>query len=127
MKKILEYFLIFITLFSFFLPVNAKESDKITLYLFYGDGCPHCAEEKLFLDDIKGSYDNFEIVLYEVWKDKDNQDFLNKVKRELGIERSGVPVTIIGDTYMVGWSEALEGRVTRAIRFYKNNEYVDVV
>ena len=28
---------------------------------------------------------------------------------------------------MVGWSEALEGRVTRAIRFYKNNEYTDVV
>lgn len=127
MKKILKYFLVFIALFSFILPVNAKENDKITLYLFYGDGCPHCAEEKLFLDEIKGSYDNFEIVMYEVWKDKDNQDFLNKVKSELGIERSGVPVTIIGDTYMVGWSEALEGRVTRAIRFYKNNEYTDVV
>lgn len=127
MKKILKYFLVFIALFSFILPVNAKETDKITLYLFYGDGCPHCAEEKLFLDEIKGSYDNFEIVMYEVWKDKDNQDFLNKVKSELGIERSGVPVTIIGDTYMVGWSEALEGRVTRAIRFYKNNEYTDVV
>ncbi|MBQ2909792.1 MAG: hypothetical protein IJE53_03220 [Bacilli bacterium] len=127
MKKILKYFLVFIALFSFVLPVNAKENDKITLYLFYGDGCPHCAEEKLFLDEIKGSYDNFEIVMYEVWKDKDNQVFLNKVKSELGIERSGVPVTIIGDTYMVGWSEALEGRVTRAIRFYKNNEYTDVV
>lgn len=127
MKKILKYFLVFIALFSFILPVNAKENDKITLYLFYGDGCPHCAEEKLFLDEIKGSYDNFEIVMYEVWKDKDNQVFLNKVKSELGIERSGVPVTIIGDTYMVGWSEALEGRVTRAIRFYKNNEYTDVV
>ena len=126
-KNFLKYFLVFIALFSFILPVNAKENDKITLYLFYGDGCPHCAEEKLFLDEIKGSYDNFEIVMYEVWKDKDNQVFLNKVKSELGIERSGVPVTIIGDTYMVGWSEALEGRVTRAIRFYKNNEYTDVV
>ena len=51
MKKILKYLLVFIVLFSFFLPVNAKEDDKITLYLFYGDGCPHCAEEKLFLDE----------------------------------------------------------------------------
>ena len=80
MKKILKYFLVFIALFSFILPVNAKENDKITLYLFYGDGCPHCAEEKLFLDEIKGSYDNFEIVMYEVWKDKDNQDFLKEVE-----------------------------------------------
>ena len=127
MKKLFGFLCILVLSFFFVLPVSAKENDKITLYLFYGDGCPHCAQEKEFLSRIEGNYDNLEIVKYEVWKDKDNQDFLNKVKSELGIERSGVPVTIIGDTYMVGWSEALEGRVTRAIRFYKNNEYTDVV
>lgn len=127
MNKFFKFLFLLVVSFLFILPVSAKEDDRITLYLFYGDGCPHCAQEKVFLDSIKNSYDNLDIVMYEVWKNPENQKFLEQVKGELGIQRSGVPVTIIGDTYMVGWSEALEGRVTRAIRFYNQNDYVDVV
>ncbi|MBQ3511244.1 MAG: hypothetical protein IJA30_02975 [Bacilli bacterium] len=127
MKKIFSFLVILVLSFLVILPVSAKESDKITLYLFYGDGCPHCAQEKEFLSRIEGNYDNLEIVKYEVWKNKDNQKFMNEVATSLGVERSGVPLTVIGDTYMVGWSEALESRVTRALRFYSQNEYVDVV
>ena len=127
MKKIFGFLVILVLSFLVILPVSAKESDKITLYLFYGDGCPHCAQEKEFLSRIEGNYDNLEIVKYEVWKNKDNQKFMNEVATSLGVERSGVPLTVIGDTYMVGWSEALESRVTRALRFYSQNEYVDVV
>lgn len=127
MNKVIRFLFLLVISFLFVLPVSAKEGDKITLYLFYGDGCPHCAQEKIFLDSIKDSYDNLDIVMYEVWKNPENQKFLEQVKNELGIQRSGVPVTIIGDTYMVGWSEALEGRITRAIRFYNQNEYVDVI
>lgn len=127
MKKLFGFLCVLVLSFFFVLPVSAKESDKITLYLFYGDGCPHCAQEKEFLSRIEGNYDNLEIVKYEVWKDKDNQKFMNEVSSGLGVERSGVPLTVIGDTYMVGWSETLESRVTRALRFYSQNEYVDVV
>ena len=127
MKRLFKFLAVLVVSFFFILPVSAKEDDKVTLYLFYGDGCPHCAEEKLYLNEIKDKYDNFEIVYYEVWKNTDNQKFLEDVKEALEIERSGVPVTVIGDTYFVGWSEALESRVTRAIRHYKQNEYVDVV
>ena len=127
MKRLIKFLCVLVISFCFLLPVNAKEDDKITLYLFYGDGCPHCALEKEYLSEIEGNYDNLEIVMYEVWKDTDNQELLDKVKDALGIERSGVPVTIIGDTYMVGWSEALESRIARAIRFYEKNDYVDAV
>ena len=127
MKRLFKFLVVLVVSFFFILPVSAKEDDKVTLYLFYGDGCPHCAEEKLYLNEIKDKYDNFEIVYHEVWKNTDNQKFLEDVKEALEIERSGVPVTVIGDTYFVGWSEALESRVTRAIRHYKQNEYVDVV
>ena len=127
MNKFIKFLLVLLVSFSFVLPVSAKAEDTITLYLFYGDGCPHCAQEKIFLNEIKDSYDNLEIVMYEVWGNSENQQFLEQVKSELGIQRSGVPVTIIGDTYMVGWSDASEGRLSRAIRFYNQNEYIDVV
>ena len=35
---------------------NIKSSDQITIYLFYGEGCPHCAKEKEFLNELKAEY-----------------------------------------------------------------------
>ena len=46
MKKIISFIIIF--LFIFPLGVFAKDRD-ITLYLYYGEGCPHCEEEMKFL------------------------------------------------------------------------------
>ena len=42
MKKILTLCLLLLVFFS--MGVNDKE--KVTLYFFYGEGCPHCAEEE---------------------------------------------------------------------------------
>lgn len=107
--------------------VFAAENNKITLYLFYGDGCPHCAYEKEFLSEIKDEYDNLEIVQYEVWYDEDNQELLKKVKEELNIDKNGVPVTIIGETVFMGYSDSMQKKFKRAIKFYMENEYEDVV
>lgn len=109
------------------LPVNAKEAEKIRIYLFYGDGCPHCAAEKVYLDEVEKKYDNVELKYLEVWKDEENQKFLEEVKEQMEIGRSGVPVTIIGETSIVGYSEAVNDRIDRAIKFYSENEYIDVV
>ena len=35
--------------FTLIVPVDAKDFIDVTVYLFYGDGCPHCASEKEFL------------------------------------------------------------------------------
>ena len=118
-----------ISLFMLLMPfsVFAKEDDKITLYFFHGDGCPHCAEETKYLDTIESKYDNFEIVKYEVWYNSENADLLHKVEEAFNITRSGVPTTIIGDVVIVGYSESVAGRIERAIEFYKNSEYIDQV
>ena len=47
MKKVIK---LLILAFFFLLPFNVfgLEEEKVKLYLFYGDGCPHCADEKVF-------------------------------------------------------------------------------
>lgn len=127
MKRVFCLFTIVFMSFFFALPVDALENDTITIYLFYGDGCPHCAAEKEFLDDVEDKYDNVELIYYEVWKDAENRDFLENVKDKMQINRSGVPVTIIGETSIVGYSEAVNGKIERAIEYYSENEYQDVV
>lgn len=126
MKKIV-FFLVGIIISFFAVSDVFAAENKVTLYLFYGDGCPHCAHEKEFLNDIKDDYNNLEIVQYEVWYDEDNQDFLEKVKEELEIDKNGVPVTIIGETVIMGYSDSMQGKIKRAIKFYTENEYKDVV
>ena len=126
MKKIINSIFLFFALLIIPFGVFAKDNE-ITLYLFHGDGCPHCAEEIEFLDSIEDKYDNLVIVKYEVWNNKENSDLLNKVEDAFDITRSGVPTTVIGDTVIKGYSEATAGKIERAINYYSKEEYEDEV
>lgn len=125
MKRIVKILSVFILLLCFVLPVNAKEKNKITLYLFHGDGCPHCAEEEVFLQKYK---DKINIEMYEVWYNEDNQAFMDKVREAYSVERNGVPLTIIGDTYFIGYTDAIGKKIDRAIDYYlTSDDYVDEI
>ncbi len=119
MKNLIKIIvLVFLLTCSFLLNVDAKE--KISLYFFHGDGCPHCAEEEKLLKKLDKKYD-IEIVKYEVWYNKNNQKLLEKVKRKMDISTNGVPVTIIGPTVFVGYQTSYEVKIERAIKYYLNN------
>lgn len=126
MKKVIK---LLILAFFFLLPFNVfgLEEEKVKLYLFYGDGCGHCAAEKEFLNDIEDKYPNLEIIKYEVWYNDENSLLLDKLEKELKITRSGVPTTIIGEEVIVGYNYATGSKIERAINYYLENEYVDVV
>lgn len=127
MTKYFKY--IVFALFVFILPfgVFAKENDEITLYLFHGDGCPHCADEKAFLETIEDKYPNLKIDKYEVWYNQENSKLLQKVAEAFEITRTGVPTTIIGDTVLIGFGDSTGSKIERAIQFYQENDYVDQV
>ena len=121
MKKISLLFILLLTFF-FTLNVSAKE---VNLYLFHGDGCPHCAEEMNFLKTLDPN--EVHIIEYEVWYNEENASLMEKIKSNLGITRQGVPLTIIGDTYILGYGEGTDKKIERAISYYEENEYRDVV
>lgn len=134
MKKIL-YFLL--TLFLFLpISVNAKLMDNykdivnditnaktkngvVNVYLFYGDGCPHCAKEKVFLEKIKKVYkDKINIITYETWYDKTNSKNLSKVAKKLKLDLNGVPFTVIGEDYYIGYNESVGNDIELSIKRY---------
>ena len=58
-----KFKLLLITIFVFLIipfKVNALEKD-INIYLFYGDGCPHCAAEEKFLDSYLSDKSNVKL------------------------------------------------------------------
>ena len=126
MKKIISCFILgFFLLFPF--STKALTNDKVTLYFFHGDGCPHCAEEEVFLESIEEKYPDLNIVKYEVWYNDENAELLSQVEEAFSITRSGVPTNVIGSTVISGYSEAVGSKITRAIEYYQSHDYVDVV
>lgn len=98
-----------------------KSSNQITIYLFHGDGCPHCAEEQKFLNQLKAEYkDKINIVKYEVWYNDDNERLYTEVKNFFNTSPRGVPFTVVGEKYFSGYSSVVGQNIKSAIDEYLN-------
>ena len=99
------------------------DEDKISLYLFKGAECPHCAEEKEWLESIKEDYKNYlNIYEFEVWHNEENAKMLNQVKEEMKSTSNSVPFTVIGSYYFVGFSETTASNIENKIKEYAELE-----
>ena len=102
------------------------EENKITLYLFYGEGCPHCAHEKEWLETIKDEYGEYiNIELFEVWKNTTNSGYMETVKQKFNQSKNGVPFTVIGEDVFVGFSNTIQEQMEKTIKKYINEEVVE--
>lgn len=80
-------------------------SNKPNIYIFWGDGCPHCKALAKFMSKLPAeTKDKVNIYSFEVWSDKDNKTFMKKFGKYLGQDVSGVPFMIIGDKIFDGYS-----------------------
>jgi glutaredoxin len=100
MKKII-FSLVFIL--SLFVNNSASAQNTVNLYLFYGQECPHCKKEKIFLDKLKEENKNINIYEFEIWHNRENAQKLATIAKEIGIEVTGVPLLIIGDETVSGY------------------------
>lgn len=131
MKK---YLLVFLTILLLPFTIKALEykdvvaplagieaNNQITIYLFHGDGCPHCAQEQVFLNELKAEYkDQINIVKYEVWYNDYNEDIYSKVKKAFNTSAKGVPFTVIGEKYFSGYSSTVGQNIRNTVDEYLN-------
>ena len=100
------------------------EDNKINLYLFYGEECPHCEKERIWLNEIKDDYkDTLNIYYFEVWHNKDNLLLAEKIMEEYEIKKLSVPLTIVGEKYFIGYDDdgVISSRIENQI-----NEYLEI-
>ena len=95
------------------------EENKINIYLFKGAECPHCKEEKEWLEEIKEEYKEYiNIYEYEVWHNEENAKLLEEVKKEMNSTTNGVPFTVIGKYYYIGFSDTTASSIENRIKTY---------
>ena len=127
MNKIFRYFII--TLLLILIPITAEAKSKYNVYLFYGDGCPHCAEEEEFFEGYLKENDDINLVKYEVWNSQENRELLVKVQDEINNHGSGVPFLVIGDKAIIGYRSGSTNKdIENSINKYRSNKKrVDVI
>ncbi len=112
----IKLLLVFFLAFILFQANAVLAKDNLNAYLFYGDGCPHCAEEEAFLKTMEDKYPFLEIYRYEVYHDQDNIRLLQAVSKNIDARVDGVPFLVIGDTSFVGYAgEITAGEIEKQI------------
>lgn len=76
------------------------------VYLYHGEECPHCQAERKFLDDLKKELPGLEVKEFEVWHNSKNAQLMQEAADKLGVKVQGVPFTVVGDNYVVGFDDA---------------------
>jgi len=83
----------------------------VPIYFFWGDGCPHCTDEKPFLEKLARNNPRITLYEYEVWYVPENMTLFTQLAAVLGFEPRGVPTTFIGDRYWVGYSPQIGAEI----------------
>ena len=101
--------------------------NKVDLYFFWANGCPHCSNEKEFLKELEQKYSTLEIHYLEVTRDRESIELLEKVGKELDVNISGVPFTVTGEHYFVGYNEQTGVAIEEAVQCALQNGCYDTV
>ena len=107
--------------------LNASEKE-INAYLFWGEGCPHCKQEKEWFEEYLKNNKDVQLHKFEIYNSIENAKNLNEIQKMLGDEGSGIPYLVIGNNSIVGFSkDYTPEEIKNTINYYKNVPYKDNV
>lgn len=102
------------------MPVDQAQAQDPTrhpvdIYFFWGDGCPHCAKAKPFLEGLAAANPQVILHSYEIYYSPENQALFGQMAAAFGFEPHGVPTIFIGERYWEGYAEQLEPEISGVV------------
>ena len=79
-----------------------KHGPALDLYVFWGEGCPHCEDQKPFLADLARRYPGLTVHEYEIWQSDTHHSLFRTLARMHGIEAGPVPTVFVGGRAFIG-------------------------
>lgn len=84
--------------------ISVIADDHPILYLFWGEGCPHCEKEKDFLPELQAKYPQLEMRWFELWSHREFLKLAEALRKSYNLKGSiSVPITILGDVINIGY------------------------
>jgi glutaredoxin len=99
-------------------PVRAQTpapANPVYIYLFWGEGCPHCAKAKPYLENLAAAYPEIQLRTYEVYYDEENQKLFSLMAEKFRLEQLAVPTIFIGEKFLQGYSEEYNSSIEAVV------------
>ncbi|MFP4687645.1 MAG: erythromycin esterase family protein [bacterium] len=89
---------------------------KTILYYFGGEGCPYCAQQAEFLEELQADHPELVIKKYEVYNNQQNQNIFKNIARQHRVSRLAVPATFIGEEHWVGFNDRIGREIAEKVK-----------
>ena len=89
---------------------DLSNPERLSVYYFYGDGCPICAQQAPFMDNLEQDYD-VDVIRLEIYYNRVNQQLFREVADIYETSVGGVPTTFIGERAWVGFSDRAAAQI----------------
>jgi len=94
-----------------------RERDRpVKIHFFFAENCPHCREEKPFLETLRKKFPRLEITAYDVWKERENLELMAALSEAAGYEMISTPTTVLGDHVWIGFNTGIAEEIESKIR-----------
>jgi len=103
MKRL--FFAIFFLLYLLFASPILAQDQKVNLYIFYSNSCPHCAKEEQFLKNIQPNHTYLKIHPIEISNQENYKLYSFILQKILKLDKGGVPLTIVGNSSLQGYQD----------------------
>lgn len=110
--------ILIITSGVFFNSLFAEDTNKVDVFLFVGETCPHCAQLEEYLGTIEEEYD-LNLNIYGVYYSEENQKLFEEMALDYGISIEGVPTMFIGKNHFIGYAPYMNNDIISAINEVK--------
>ncbi len=94
---------------------DESPSSTVELTLLWGKGCPHCAAERDFLDELQATRPYVVVHEYEVLNDGRNRRLFREMAAAAGIDAGSVPTTFLGERVRVGFGDQIAAEIGAAV------------
>ncbi|OPX64974.1 MULTISPECIES: GAP family protein [unclassified Methanoregula] len=95
----------------------------LCIYYFYGNGCPHCARIKPFIEEMAAKYPRVQVKTFEIYFNSSNQEMYRDFLARYTVKTEGVPAVFIGPKAFIG-EDTIRDNLEKEIVYANSHESI---
>lgn len=115
-RRIFTSMLMFLLLSMGAIFAQTDPAHTVDMHIFYGKGCPHCAQLIEHLDSIEESHPYLRIHEHEVYFNQKERELFAQTCKNFNTQIEGVPTTFIDSKVFVGFNQEIGDKIEGEIK-----------
>jgi cytochrome c biogenesis protein CcdA/glutaredoxin len=96
-------------------------NNEVVLFMFYGQGCPHCGKMELFLNRLEEKYPTLKVERYEIYGNQENRELFENISNAYNTKIGYIPAVFIDNKVVFGFSNSIGNSIENEVKRCINN------